>query len=99
MNATLTTSPLHALATAAKRGEAPALTALAEILFCSSLQPSHGATAEQINAALYQTLLTHHDDVTECVCHLAQRYGDDPESACTRMRWCRTAVAAAYQHN
>jgi len=98
MNTTATSS-LATLGHAAKRGEREALTALAEILFCSQLQPSHAATPEQVDAALHQALLNHHDDVTECVCDLAQRYGDDPDSACLRMRWCRTVIAAAYGHN
>jgi hypothetical protein len=97
MKATLTaTSPLDILTTAAKLGELHALTALAEVLFCSPLQRSHGATPELVHAALHQALLTHHDDVSECVGDLAQHYGDNPDSACARMRWCREVVAGAY---
>lgn len=67
-------------------------TDLAEILFCSSLQPSQAADAAAVGAALAQSLRTHGNQVTACTAELAEAYGKDPDIACRRMRWCRELV-------
>lgn len=66
---------------------------LAEILFCSSLQPSQPVDGDTVQAAVSQSLTSHHGHVQECAAELAECYGKDPEVACTRMRWCRDLVA------
>jgi hypothetical protein len=66
---------------------------LAEILFCSSLQPSQSLDGATVQAAVSQSLRTHHGQVQECAEELAECYGEDPDVACTRMRWCRDLVA------
>jgi len=72
------------------------VTDLAEILFCSSVQPSEHAAAEEIRAAVTACLRNHHGDVLECAVELAEQYGEDPETTCSRMRWCRETVALAF---
>lgn len=62
---------------------------LAEILFCSSLQPSQQVDDDTVHAAVSQSLGRHHGVVRECAEELAECYGKDPDVACTRMRWCR----------
>lgn len=37
-----------------------------------------------------------HADALGCAARVAQAYGDHPETAVTRMRWARTAVASAF---
>jgi hypothetical protein len=69
---------------------------LAEALFCSSLQPSWAVSPTDVRAAVLASLHRHHDSIEECASELAERYGDDPDSACLRMRWCRDQVAGAY---
>jgi len=45
---------------------------------------------------VHASLLAHRNDPSFCACELAQAYGDYPEIAAPRMRWCRDAVAAAF---
>lgn len=62
----------------------------AEALFCSDLQPSDRPSREAIDQAVTAMLLAY---ATEgCAGHVAQEFGDHPEQAATRMRWCMTAV-------
>ncbi|MBO3749864.1 hypothetical protein J5X84_27605 [Streptosporangiaceae bacterium NEAU-GS5] len=68
---------------------------LAEVLFCSPLQPSDHPTAQQVQAALLASWHAHHEQPLECTAELAADYGNDPELACTRMRWCLQMVAEA----
>lgn len=68
------------------------LSELAELLFCSSLQPSQQVDADAIDAALTASLRTHHGLVAECAEELAACYGKDPEVTCHRMRWARAVV-------
>jgi hypothetical protein len=42
------------------------------------------------------SLQAHSNNARLCACELAQAYGDYPEIAVTRMRWCLDAVAGAF---
>lgn len=66
---------------------------LAEVLFCSNLQPSQRPTAADVLRTLARGLHREGDPVRDCVAELATAYGDDPERACERMRWARSLVA------
>jgi hypothetical protein len=67
----------------------------AEALFASPLQRSQDPTDTQIRQAV--------DDAVQrwgeagCAVQVAQEYGEHPDLAVRRMRWCRTAVKAAFQ--
>jgi hypothetical protein len=65
---------------------------LAEVLFCSSLQPSDSSDLDRVVAALRQSLQSHHGAVRECAEELAASYGEDPEITCLRMRWARSVI-------
>ncbi|MGQ0464854.1 MAG: hypothetical protein ACT4QG_06000 [Sporichthyaceae bacterium] len=69
------------------------LSELAELLFCSPLQPSQQVDAQAIDAALAESLRAHHGQVAECAEELAASYGKDPEVTCRRMRWARAIVS------
>ena len=69
---------------------------LAEILFCSSLQPSQGTDPDTVRAALQQSLRLHEGRVAACAEELAACYGKEPDVACHRMRWCRDLVARLF---
>jgi hypothetical protein len=69
---------------------------LAELLFCSTLQPSQYVDASAVHSALAQTLHSHHGQVDECAAELAASYGEDPEITCSRMRWARDLISATY---
>lgn len=62
----------------------------AEALFCSPLQPSDAPTFTQVDDAITAALLTY--TAEGCSGLLAQEFGDHPEAAAQRMRWCRTTV-------
>jgi hypothetical protein len=72
------------------------LVELAEALFCSVLRPEKLPTPDQIREAVRASLAAHHNDPSLCACELAEAYGDYPEIASTRMRWCRDAIAEAF---
>ena len=69
---------------------------LAQALFCSGLRPEKLPTSDQVRDAVRASLDAHDNDTSLCACELAQAYGDYPEIASTRMRWCREAVAGAF---
>ncbi len=69
---------------------------LAEVLFCSSLQPSQEPDADTVVQALSQSLRSHHGQIRECAGELAASYGKDPEITCLRMRWARTMIARTF---
>lgn len=77
-------------------GSGASLAELAEALFCSGLRPEKLSTPDQVREAVRASLAAHHNDTNLCACELAQAYGDYPEIASTRMRWCREAVAGAF---
>jgi hypothetical protein len=66
----------------------------AEALFASSLQPSEEPTAARVDAAVTAMLLLHGS--AGCAEQVAQEFGDRPETAVSRMRWCREAVRHAF---
>ena len=69
---------------------------LAEVLFCSSLQPSEAADPDTVVEALAKALSSHHGEIRECAEELAASYGKDPEITCLRMRWARTVIARTF---
>jgi hypothetical protein len=69
------------------------VTTIAEVLFCSSLQPSDHPDSDRVRAAVSDCLRTYGGDVNACVGELARSYGKDPDCACARMRWCREMAA------
>jgi uncharacterized membrane protein len=73
----------------------PTPTELAEILFCSDLQPSDHPDPVRVRAAISHALRAR-GTVRACASEMARRFGEDPEGAQARMRWCRTAVLEAY---
>lgn len=76
--------------------EAMSLSDLAELLFCSTLQPSQRVDAAVVDAALAQSLRAHHGQVRECAEEMAASYGKDPEVTCLRMRWARSVVSQSF---
>jgi hypothetical protein len=67
--------------------------ARAEALFASALQRSDEPSAWQVEQAVAAALGTLGE--LGCAARVAQAYGEHPETAVTRMRWARTAVAGA----
>jgi hypothetical protein len=58
-----------------------------EALFASPLQPSDGPTAETVANAIGSTV--RRLGPAGCASHMAQEFGDHPETATRRMRWAR----------
>jgi hypothetical protein len=58
-----------------------------EALFASALQRSDTPTAEAVEAAISGAVSRFGPE--GCAGHVAQEFGDHPESACERMRWAR----------
>ncbi|MFB9881935.1 hypothetical protein ACFFMN_28760 [Planobispora siamensis] len=71
-------------------------TVLAEVLFCSPLQPSDRPTVHEVRQAVEAVWDAYDAPEQMCVAQLAADYGRHPELACARMRWCRGTVAWAY---
>jgi hypothetical protein len=61
-------------------------TRTAEALFVSTLQPSAHPTAEQVTAAIRDSL-RRHGGHQGCASVCAAEYGDHPDTAPARMRW------------
>jgi hypothetical protein len=68
--------------------------ARADALFASALQRSDEPTALQVKQAIAAATRSFGD--LGCAARVAQEYGEHPETAVTRMRWARRAVAGAY---
>lgn len=66
----------------------------AEALFVSNLQESEDPGTALVRATVQAQVF----DLGEvgCAAAVAQEYGEHPQASCERMRWCRTAVAAAF---
>jgi hypothetical protein len=62
-----------------------------EALFASPLQQSHPAAVEAVADAIRCTV--EQLGPTGCASQMAQEFGDDPESACDRMRWARRLLS------
>jgi hypothetical protein len=67
--------------------------ARADALFASALQRSDEPSAVQVEQAIAAATRAFGD--LGCAARVAQEYGEHPETAVTRMRWARTAVAGA----
>ena len=66
----------------------------AEALFASALQRSDEPSAWQVEQAVAAAIGTFGE--LGCAARVAQAYGEHPETAVTRMRWARAAVACAF---
>jgi len=66
----------------------------ADALFVSALQSSDEPSAVQVKQAIAAATRAFGD--LGCAARVAQEYGEHPETAVTRMRWARTAVAGAF---
>lgn len=66
----------------------------AEALFCSDLQQSDRPDWRLVRDAVHKVSF----EVGEVRCAelVAQEFGDHPDTALDRMRWCRAAVAEAF---
>ncbi len=64
-----------------------------EALFASGLQRSDDPTAEALTEAIRSAV--RQLGVRGCASHMAQEFGDHPETAAERMRWVRQLVAHA----
>lgn len=71
-----------------------AVSARAGALFASALQRSDEPTAGQVRQAVCAAIGAFGEQ--GCAARVAQAYGEHPETAVTRMRWARTAVAGAF---
>jgi hypothetical protein len=69
-------------------------TARADALFTSALQRSDQPSAAQVHQAVASAVAAF--GIRGCAARVAQAYGEHPETAVLRMRWARTAVAAAF---
>ncbi len=67
---------------------------VADALFASALQRSDHPTAAQVRQAIATAIRAY--KLGGCAARVAQEYGEHPETAVTRMRWARMAVAAAF---
>ena len=68
--------------------------ARADALFASALQRSDEPSAGQVEHAVAAAIGALGE--LGCAARVAQAYGEHPETAVTRMRWARTAVAGAF---
>jgi hypothetical protein len=66
----------------------------ADALFASTLQRSDEPSAGQVRQATAAAIGVF--GALGCAARVAQAYGEHPETAVTRMRWVRTAVAGAF---
>lgn len=69
--------------------------ARAEALFASTL-PAGTYPPAEVAAAIRAAVRAHHG-VAGCAADMAAAFGDHPEGAADRMRWCCATVAAAYR--
>ncbi len=65
----------------------------ADALFASALQCSDAPSPKQVRHAIAAAVAAL--GAQGCAARVAQAFGDHPETAVTRMRWARTAVASA----
>jgi hypothetical protein len=68
--------------------------ARADALFASALQCSDEPSALQVRQAIAAATRALGD--LGCAARVAHEFGEHPETAVTRMRWARTAVAGAF---
>jgi hypothetical protein len=72
------------------------LSALAALLFATSLQPSQRPSARLIRQAVEARLRADGGDLSPSVAAVAQEAGDQPELYVARIGWARRCVALAY---
>ncbi len=72
------------------------LSARAQLLFASPVQPSELPSPAAIRTAIEVQLRTCHGDVGTCLALVAQEAGDRPDVYASRMRWARLSVTLAY---
>ena len=72
------------------------LSALAQLLFSSPVQPSELSSPEAIRTAIETQFRTCHGNVAACLGLVAQEAGDRPDCYATRMQWARRSVDIAY---
>jgi hypothetical protein len=70
-------------------------TVRSQALFVSTLQPSDDPGAEQVRQAIAGAV--RHFGSRGCAEHMAQEFGDHPETAVARMRWARYKVAETFE--
>jgi len=70
------------------------VTAQAQALFVSHLQPSERPTPRQVAAAVEEAL-RRAKGATGCLAAIAAEYGEHPEVAAARMRWALATVVSA----
>jgi len=68
--------------------------ARADALFASVLQRSDEPSVVQVRQAI--AVVSGQLGDMGCAARVAQEYGEHPETAASRMRWARTAVACAF---
>ena len=68
--------------------------ARAAALFASPLECSGEPGARQVRQAIATAIAAY--GVRACAARVAQAYGEQPETALTRMRWALTAAASAF---
>ncbi|MGH3194197.1 MAG: hypothetical protein ACRDOL_44435 [Streptosporangiaceae bacterium] len=66
----------------------------ADALFASAVQRSDEPSAGQVRQAVAAAIGTLGD--LGCAARVAQAYGEDPDTAVTRMCWARAEVASAF---
>lgn len=69
---------------------------LAELVFCSNLQPSQRPSARAVRHAVLESLRRHDNALGDCAAHVASCYGNDPEETCERMRWARSVAIVSF---
>jgi hypothetical protein len=72
------------------------LSALAQVLFASPVQPSQRQSPSAVRTAIEVQLGACHGDLAACLAMVAQEAGDCPDLYAARMRWARRSVAVAY---
>ena len=68
--------------------------ARADALFASTLQRSDKPSAWQVRQAIAAAVAAHGS--RGCTARVAQAFGEQPETAVTRMRWARATVADVF---
>ena len=66
----------------------------ADALFASALQRTDRPSPWQVRQAIAVAVARYGD--SGCAARVAQAFGEQPETAVTRMRWARTTVADAF---
>jgi len=69
-------------------------TARADALFASALQRSDEPSEAQVRRAIAAAIRAF--GARGCAARVAQAYGEDPETAVTRMRWARAEVTGTF---